>query len=58
MDKFLQKLFIRCIKASIRDIKKIRQYAEKANYLDEQWYLDYLDELNKLSIDQDRPSTK
>lgn len=35
-------------------IKEIRQWAEENNQLDEQWYLNFLDDINKLSIDQDR----
>lgn len=27
------------------------------NYLDRQWYLDFKDTLNKLSLDEDRPDT-
>ena len=39
------------------DIKDCRDLAEKLNMLDSQEYLNFLDELNKLSIDQDRPNT-
>lgn len=51
MHKIIEKLIKRCIKGSLKDIKKIRHYCEEYHFLDEQWYLDYLDELNKLSID-------
>lgn len=39
---------------SIEDIIDIRNIAVKNNLLDEQFFLDYLDELNKLSIDPER----
>lgn len=38
-------------------IKKIRFDAERYNLLDNQEYLSFLDTLNRLSIDQDRPDT-
>lgn len=41
-------------KKSLNDIEFIRGIANRYELLDEQFYLDYLDELNKLSIDQDR----
>ena len=39
---------------AIGSIKLVRKFAEATNQLDEQWYLNFLDEINKLSIDQDR----
>lgn len=41
----------------IKGIEYIRDYAENNNLLDSQEYLSFLDTLNKLSIDQDRPDT-
>ena len=41
----------------IRNIKECRDLAEKLNMLDSQEYLDFLDTINELSIDQDRPDT-
>lgn len=38
----------------IKTIKEIREYAAKNNQLDAQWFLDFLDDINKLSIDPDR----
>ena len=38
----------------IKPIERIRKFAEGHNLLDTQEYLDFLDTLNKLSIDQDR----
>ena len=38
----------------IEDIKNIRDITEKYNSLDNQDYLNFLDTLNELSIDQDR----
>lgn len=40
--------------SAITIIKAVRDFAEVYNLLDSQTYLDFLDELNKLSIDQDR----
>lgn len=42
------------ISIAIGSIKLIRKYAETTNQLDEQWFLDFLDTINKLSIDPDR----
>ena len=41
----------------IEDIKKCRNLAEELNILDTQGYLNFLDTLNELSLDQDRPDT-
>lgn len=41
----------------IKEIEDIRNFAEKNNLLDTQEYLDFLDTLNELSLDQDRPDT-
>ena len=38
----------------IEDIKKLRESVIQLELLDEQWFLDFQDELNKLSIDPDR----
>lgn len=43
---------------AIGSIKLVRKFAEATNQLDEQWYLNFLDEINKLSIDQDRSDVK
>ena len=42
------------IKMAIGSIKLVREYAKVNNQLDEQWFLDFLDDINKLSIDPDR----
>ena len=42
------------IQLAIGSIKLVRKYAEAMDQLDEQWFLDFLDEINKLSIDPDR----
>jgi len=39
---------------AIGSIKLVRKYAETTNQLDEQWFLDFLDTINELSIDPDR----
>lgn len=41
----------------IQEIERIRKEAEENNLLDTQEYLDFLDKLNWLSTDQDRPDT-
>ena len=38
----------------IKDVKMIREYAIENNLLDTQEFLDFMDELNKLSIDPNR----
>ena len=43
--------------ASITEIKAILNAAKLVNCLDEQFFLDYLDKLNKFSIDPDREDT-
>lgn len=42
---------------NINDILAIRKIAEENNLLDSQEYISFLDTLNQLSIDQDRPDT-
>lgn len=39
-------------------VQQINAKAHIQKYLDEQWYLDYLDELNGYSIDCDREDTQ
>ena len=46
--------YIKVGEGIIKQIENIREYATEYNQLDEQWYLDFLDKLNELSIDQDR----
>lgn len=43
-----------CYNKIIQDVKEIRNLTEKYNSLDNQDYLNFLDTLNELSIDQDR----
>lgn len=43
--------------ASLTEIKAIIDVAKIAKCLDEQFFLDYLDKLNKFSIDPDREDT-
>lgn len=38
----------------LNDVNEIRQYAIENNLLDTQEFIDFMDELNKLSIDPDR----
>jgi hypothetical protein len=42
------------ISIAIGSIKLVRKYAETTNQLDKQWFLDFLDTINELSIDPDR----
>jgi hypothetical protein len=42
------------ISIAIGSIKLVRKYAEATNQLDEQWFLNFLDTINELSIDPDR----
>lgn len=35
-------------------IKFVRKTSKDNNWIDEQWFLDWLDEINTLSIDPDR----
>lgn len=42
----------------IKEVEFIREQSEKLNLLDSQEYLNFLDSLNKLSIDQDRDDSK
>ena len=42
------------ISIAIDSIKLVRKYAETTNQLDEQWFLNFLDTINELSIDPDR----
>ena len=41
-------------KEIIRQINNLHKNAIKEGRLDEQWFLDFQDELNKLSLDPDR----
>lgn len=50
MDKYIKQLG----ESAIYIIKTVRDFAEMYDLLDSQAYLDFLDELNELSIDQDR----
>ena len=50
----MKELILQLYEASIKEIKAIRNLAIKYNILDEQETLDWLDALNKLSIDPDR----
>lgn len=38
----------------IKDIKTLQESVIKLELLDEQWFLDFQDELNELSLDPDR----
>jgi hypothetical protein len=38
----------------LKDIREYRQYAIENNLLDTQEFINFMDELNKLSIDPDR----
>lgn len=38
----------------LNDVNEIRQYAIENNLLDTQEFINFIDELNKLSIDPDR----
>jgi hypothetical protein len=38
----------------LNDVNEIRQYAIENNLLDTQEFINFMDELNKLSIDPDR----
>ena len=38
----------------LKDIKALREYAIENNLLDTQEFINFMDELNKLSIDPDR----
>lgn len=61
-DSWLYKLLRKVAKyAAQRNIKRITQFnkiCENFDFIDEQWYLDFKDELNKLSIDSDREDTE
>lgn len=52
-----KELLIHSYKDSIEQIESIREESEKQEMLDSQEYLNYLDKLNELSIDQDRKGT-
>jgi len=41
-------------KGILEQIKELRKIVIKEGRLDEQWFLDFQDELNKLSLDPDR----
>lgn len=38
----------------LKDVREIRQYAIENNLLDTQEFINFMDELNKLTIDPDR----
>ena len=46
--------YIKLGKDICKQIQNIREYAIEYNQLDEQWFINFLDELNKLSLDPDR----
>ena len=49
-NKILKKLSILLIK----NLTQFRKLCIEYKYLDEQWFLNYQDQLNKLSLDPDR----
>ena len=53
-NKLLEIVLAELAKDVLLTIKNIRNAAEQAGLLDRQWYLNWLDALNILSIDQDR----
>lgn len=53
-NKLLEIVLAELAKDVLLTIKNIRDTAEQAGLLDKQWYLNWLDALNILSIDQDR----
>ena len=53
-NKLLEVVLAELAKDVLLTIKNIRDAAEKTGLLDRQWYLNWLDALNILSIDQDR----
>lgn len=50
--------FILALSSQINNLELLRKEAEELNMLDTQEYLNFLDTINKLSIDQDRPDSK
>lgn len=50
-------MFKQQIELVIFIIKMIRMYAQKMGHLNEQWFLDFMDELNELSIDPEPNDT-
>ena len=47
-------LFLQLYEANIDEIKAIEQLSIDHNMLDDEYYLHWKDELNKLSLDNDR----
>lgn len=54
INESLEVVLAELAKDTLLTIKNIRDAAEQAGLLDKQWYLNWLDALNMLSIDQDR----
>lgn len=50
----MKKIISELYEASIQEIKAIRNLSIEYNMLDDQNFLNWLDELNKLSVDPDR----
>ena len=50
----IKKMICELYEANIQEIKAIRNLSIEYNMLDDQNFLNWLDELNKLSVDPDR----
>lgn len=54
MDRYINEYLHTLYKSTISNIELIRDMAEQFKMLDSQEYLNFLDTLNALSLDQDR----
>ena len=50
MENLAKYLLKRCAKKALKDVNKVIIATEKLNLINEQWFLDFLDSLNALSV--------
>ena len=50
MENLVKYLLKRCAKKALKDVNKVIIATEKLNLINEQWFLDFLDSLNALSV--------
>lgn len=54
----LEKILYNRAKRSLKLVENVNKDSSENGYLDSQWFLDFHDDLNGLSIDEDREDTK
>ena len=50
LEAMIVKMVIKAIKDNIKEIERIDTFVRKYNYQNEQWFLDWQDKLNEISV--------